>query len=260
VLTFPSVPSWVQVGMSVVDASNTAAINGGQFVTAVTTTTVTLSANVNATVNTNDLIQFVLPASTTAGIVRSIAGALCMYNLVINGVAFPTSLTTSNFPTAGQVPSTFNALLNGVPTDATFNTLPEFEGAILDACPLGNNMFIYGENEVWLQTPVGGTEIWNYDQVFDNRGVINTNCVVEFNGNHYVFGTDDIWMHNGTLPTSICTDRVRDFIFGNLNPSFANRCQVRINRPLQEIMFLCRSGDQLAKYPSSTDGCNRSAT
>ena len=69
-------------------------------------------------------------------------------------------------------------------------------------------MFIYGLNEVWLQTPIGGTEVWSYTLAFDNRGAINANCVIEINGLHYVFGIDDIWIHDGVTPLSICIDKV----------------------------------------------------
>lgn len=63
VLNFASVPSWVTPGMPVVDQTNTAAINGAQYVESTTGTTVTLycanaACNVNATVNSGDVIAF----------------------------------------------------------------------------------------------------------------------------------------------------------------------------------------------------------
>lgn len=58
VLTFASVPSWVAAGMKAYDLTTTGAITGAQTVLSKTATTVTLSANVNATVNSGDAIAF----------------------------------------------------------------------------------------------------------------------------------------------------------------------------------------------------------
>ncbi|UGY23706.1 hypothetical protein HU675_0038135 [Bradyrhizobium septentrionale] len=58
VLTFTSVPANVAVGMKAANLTNPAAISGGQTVLSKTATTVTLSANVNATVNSGDAIAF----------------------------------------------------------------------------------------------------------------------------------------------------------------------------------------------------------
>lgn len=197
------------------------------------------------------------PSNWTALVLRSLGASLCAYNITKTVTQYPTMVVTSNFPSAGTTPSTFS---NVVTTDATQNILAEFEGPILDAMPLGNNMFIYGQNQVWVQTPVGGTEIWDYSLAFSNRGVINTNCVLEINGLHFVFGTDDIWTHDGVTPISICSDKVREFVFGNLDATAVSRCQLFHDRTLKCLMFCFRSNDPYNKFPSAADGCNRSAT
>jgi hypothetical protein len=58
VLTFTSVPSWVAAGMKVANLTTPNSITGGQTVLSKTATTVTISANVNATVNSGDQIAF----------------------------------------------------------------------------------------------------------------------------------------------------------------------------------------------------------
>jgi hypothetical protein len=59
VLTFAGrVPGWMAAGLKVYDQSTPAAITGGQTVLSFTGTTVTLSGNVNATVNSGDTIVF----------------------------------------------------------------------------------------------------------------------------------------------------------------------------------------------------------
>lgn len=58
VLHFASVPAWVVAGMVAFDVTTPGAITGGQTVLSTTGTTVTLSGNVNATVNSSDTIAF----------------------------------------------------------------------------------------------------------------------------------------------------------------------------------------------------------
>jgi hypothetical protein len=64
VLTFQgagNVPSWMAIGLNVYDSSTPGAITGGQTVLSFTNKTVTLTANVNATVNSGDTIVFSAP-------------------------------------------------------------------------------------------------------------------------------------------------------------------------------------------------------
>jgi hypothetical protein len=66
VLTFGAgnIPSWMDVGMNVFDASTPGAITGGQTVTGINTPSagqIRISANVNATVNSGDTIVFSVP-------------------------------------------------------------------------------------------------------------------------------------------------------------------------------------------------------
>lgn len=75
ILTFGNVPPWMAPGLNVSDSSNPNAITGGQTVSAFTATTVTLTANVNATVNPGDTIVFTLPPGQGPSNIRAIAQA-----------------------------------------------------------------------------------------------------------------------------------------------------------------------------------------
>ena len=58
ILHFASVPGPIAIGMGITDATTALALLGSQTVTAVTATTVTMSSNANATVNSGDVINF----------------------------------------------------------------------------------------------------------------------------------------------------------------------------------------------------------
>jgi hypothetical protein len=197
-------------------------------------------------------------ATWTAQILRSCNSALCAFNVTKGGVNFPTMVKTSSFAQASTVPLSWDQTLPS--TNATENIMAEMEGPIIDAQPLQQNMVIYGQRESWLMLFVAGQDVFDYRILFKNRGAINANCAVEIDGVHYVFGVDDIWRHDGVTPQTIADGRVREFIYGGLNATFANRCYVSHNPILKELTFCYVSGDPYTGFVGTPDGCNRSAT
>jgi hypothetical protein len=75
ILTFSNVPAWMANGLNVSDSSTPGAITGGQTVLSFTTNSVTLTANVNATVNSGDTIVFSLPGGQGQSDIQAIAQA-----------------------------------------------------------------------------------------------------------------------------------------------------------------------------------------
>ena len=75
VLTFGNVPGWMAVGLNVSDSTTPGAITGGQTVSDFDATTVTLTAKVNATVNSGDTIVFALPTGLGPSNIQAIAQA-----------------------------------------------------------------------------------------------------------------------------------------------------------------------------------------
>jgi hypothetical protein len=56
-------------------------------------------------------------------------------------------------------------------------------------------------------TPSTGGEVFDYRLTPFGKGSINANCAIEIGGRHYVFGVNDIWMHDGVSHQSICDRR-----------------------------------------------------
>lgn len=164
---------------------------------------------------------------------------------------------TSSIPTAGTIPSSWDQ--TNPATLATENILAEMAGPITDACRLGEALCIYGFKETWLMQADGSGEVYKFNPLPFSKGSMNVNCSVEFNGKNVVFGPDDIWVHDGTSEKSIVQGKNRDFIYGSLNLSKANRCFVKLNPRLSEITFAYVSGDPYINFPTTIDGCNKQA-
>jgi hypothetical protein len=194
-----------------------------------------------------------------AGLLRAFAGALVAFNITKSGTNYPTMVRTSEFTTAGAVPADWDE--TDPTSNATENILAEMAGPIVDAQALRDIMIIYGRDEAWtMQLDPGSESVYAYRKLFDGAGALSANCSVEVNGRHYVFGTNDIWQHDGTTKQSLCDARVRNFVFQNIDISQASRCFVHHNKTRKEVYFCYVGGDGMVAFDSgNATGCNRAA-
>ena len=191
-----------------------------------------------------------------ANILRSCSSALLAFGVTKGGVQYPTMIKTSEFAKVNTVPTTWD---NTITTNnATENILAEMDGAITDACRLGEFMVVYGKNEAWTMVMDGSTNVWSYHKLPFTNGAINANCSVELGNKNYVFGPTDIWVHDGVSDQSLCDKRTRELIFNSINLSKASSCFVVYHQALKEIHFNYVSGDRGVAF-AGADGCNRAA-
>jgi hypothetical protein len=108
---------------------------------------------------------------------------------------------------------------------------------------------------------VGGTFIFDFRRRFDDVGILNTNCAVEVDGQHYVFDNFDLYRHDGTSKASIAHDRVKDFVFGGLIKELRHLAFVAHNPKLNEVLFCYPANDRFTTaIPSRPDATERPST
>jgi hypothetical protein len=195
--------------------------------------------------------------STRCRVLRSFAGVLMAFNVTKAGVTFPTMIKWSDFPYYDQVPPNWDYA--SPETSAGENTLANMAGEIIDALPLRNRMMIYGDTETHFAEFIGGNDMFRWDRQFDN-GVIGTNCVVEVNNEHFVFGDNQIWKHDGTTYVPIGRGRINDFVYRTMDREQSNRFFVVHNQRMNEVYFCYVSNDRWIDFSSDNGiGCNRAA-
>lgn len=191
-----------------------------------------------------------------AKLIRAYNNSLCTFNITKAGVRYPTMVKTSDLVTSpGVEPPTWDNTLTT--NNATENPLTEMNGEIVEARTLGNSMIIYSNQEAWQMQADGSKNVYSYRKLPFSGGAINTNCVVEVDNAHFVFGSEDIWMHDGTSETSIAEGKVRKFIFGTLNAKQSTRFFTTYDRSKKTVSFHYVSGDPYVSF--SGNGCNRAA-
>lgn len=196
------------------------------------------------------------PSTFRATSLRSFGDFLVALNTTEGSTTFPNRVRTSNIVTANNIPDSFDE--TDVTKSAVVNDLVEMKTGIVDGATLGSNFIIYSSDSIFLMEFVGGQFIFNFRKLFTDAGLINQNCVVEVEGKHYCFGPADVFVHDGTTKQSICDERVKNFIFNNLNNNRANVCFVQHNENLNEIYFCYNSADPIVAFTNS-DRCNRAA-
>ena len=187
---------------------------------------------------------------------RAFGDFLIALNTTETLVNYPTRVRFSDIALANSVPSSWDE--TDLTKSAGLSDQVALKDPILDGLPLMNNFIIYTESEVMMMEYVGGTFIFSFRKLFSDAGLVNTNCVVEVEGKHYCFAKSDIYVHDGTTKQSICDNRVRNFIFQNMNAKDVDRYFVHHDPVQNDIYFCFKSGDEFCAFPNA-DRCNRAA-
>lgn len=194
------------------------------------------------------------------GAIRSVGGVLAAINVTKGAISYPTMVKTSDFMAFGAAPAEWVA---DTTNSATEQIIADLAEPLIDGWPLRDKLMLYTENETWAMEPRYDNLMFNYRRIFTqstSSGVINQNCVAEYNNQHYVFGSTDIWQHDGFNRKSLAAGKVRDFVYNSMDKTQSYLFFTQHNARLNEIMFCYVSNDIYCQFPSKVDaGCNRAA-
>ena len=185
---------------------------------------------------------------------RAYGGMLIALGVTKGAYEYPTMVKWSDYAVAGSFPNNWDEA--STTSSAGENVLADMRNPIVDGMALRDKFIIYSTNEVWVMDQVGGSAIFSFRRLFDNVGAINVNCVVEVAGRHYVFGYDDIYVHDGVQKKSISLGRVREYVFRTIDRKYTDRCFVVHNSLLNEVMFCYTTEDDIIHFRPN-EGCNR---
>jgi hypothetical protein len=186
---------------------------------------------------------------------RSYKECLIALNMTEGATEYGKRVRWSDFAQYGAVPGSWTPSASN---NAGVNDLADLEMPIVDGAPLRDQFVIYSAKEAYLMTFIGGKLVFAFRKLWDNVGVINTNCVVEVDGQHVVFCQDDIVLHNLGSKKSIADTRVKDRIFSALNYNKAHRCFVH-HLPERKEVWFCYPSTHSECYFQAPDYCNEAA-
>lgn len=192
-------------------------------------------------------------------VLRGFKDFLIALNVTKSASTYSNMVKWSNIALYDAVPDSWD------PSDTTKsageNTLAEIQTDILDGMPLRNSFIIYATDQAWNMEYTAGPEVFQFYKLFGDRGIVNTNCVVEVDGLHFVLDDDDIYMHDGVSPPkSICDKKVKSHIFRNMDLTKAEKFFVYHERAASEVWFCFNSKNSGLLWPgASCTYCNYAA-
>lgn len=197
---------------------------------ATNTTVLNLPNNISAT--GEDTLKVSIksrdPVYVSCGVIRSFGDFLVAGNLVeraeedldspiirnLNGV-----VRTSDAAPPGAVPNNWNPFAAGVSTADEFVLADT--GIIQDMVSMQGNLYIYSNDSISVMRLTGSPTVpLAVAPVTQNYGCHNTNAVIEFDGKHFVVGSQDIYLfggHPGSIE-SVAEGRVRQHFSEDVNP------------------------------------------
>lgn len=196
------------------------------------------------------------PATYTCKALRSFKSYLIALNITKAGAENPTMVKWSDITVTNSYPVSWDE--TDLTKSAGENPLDDLQTELLDGLSLRDAFVCYGKDQVHIMEYTADNDVFRFRKVFDGIGIINTNCVVEVDGKHFVFGKDDIYVHDTVSWQSIIKGKNKNYVFNNLNASLSDGFFVTYNPHLNEILFCYTSGDDQAGF-SGTSLPNRIA-
>lgn len=129
-------------------------------------------------------------------------------------------------------------------------------GPIVDGKSMRDSFIIYRERSVWQMSFIGGLEVFSFKELFNDVGALSQNCIAEVDGQHFVIGHSDVYLHNGIQKQSICDAVVRKAIFERVDPKFVNNIFASVDYANKEF-WVCIPELRTADVPDYIRGsCN----
>lgn len=196
---------------------------------------------------------------TTAGFLRNFCSPNVGNILIAGNLTKTSGGIETNFPTTVRwsqafvsqgYPGTWEPTLTNV---ANEQEVP-VRGPLIDGFFLGANFYVCSYWDTVVFTPIAyqnsTAPIFGVRLLNQGRGLLNNDCWTNTDSNVYGLDARDIWMFDGTNFTSLANQKVKDFFFGDLNPTYYDRVFMVNNTQKYQIEIY---------YPdlTSTGWCNK---
>jgi hypothetical protein len=165
-------------------------------------------------------------------------------------VNYPTTVRWSQAFANTGVPATWEPTLTNI---ANEQEVP-VRGPLIDGFFLGGNFYVCSYWDTVVFSPIAyqssTAPIFGVRLLNQGRGLLNNNCWTNTDQNVYGIDSRDIWVFDGSNFQSLGNQKVRNYFFANLNPTYQDRLFMVNNTQKYQIEIY---------YPDldSTGWCNK---
>ncbi len=154
------------------------------------------------------------PAATTVKAMRAFKYHLIGMHVSDGSGEFPTKVIWSHAAAPGAIPTTWAAAATNQAGDSQLSQTP---GPIIDGFQLRSSFILYKQNSAYIMDFVEGNNIFNIRPSNIGHGVLSRNCIAPWNGKHVLVTDGDIRVTDGTNSETIIDNRMRKFLFDQLD-------------------------------------------
>lgn len=154
------------------------------------------------------------PANTTAHALRSFKYNLIAMNITNTAGHFGTQLLWSSSADPGSIPATWAPLPDN---DAGDNTLAATPGDIVDGAALRESFIVCKQHSTYIMQYVGGQFVFIFRKQLVTSGVLSRNCMTEMLGHMLMLTDGDVVIFDGQNVKSILQDRMKRWLFSNID-------------------------------------------
>lgn len=169
----------------------------------------------------NDFVT--LPDWPVATVARGIAaGAYHLFAFDIDGPSgeFPMKVMWSDAAPPGAIPGSWTPTAANEAGDVELSQTP---GPVQCMVPLRGSYAFYKTSSMYIADYVEDNRKFVFRPALTQCGALTRKSVVDIGGQHFVVTDGDIVLTDGVAVQSIATDRVKDYLFGQLSQEHFDR-------------------------------------
>lgn len=145
----------------------------------------------------------------------------------------PRELRWSDKASQGALPGSWDY------TDPTnqsgINELGQTGDILVDALTLRGALIIYKEFHTWIARYVGGLDVFSFDLLYAQSGLLTENCAIDFGDQHLVLTDHDLIIHDGNSQHSILDNKLRRNFFARINSNRYRRSFLALDVRNKEV-------------------------
>ena len=173
---------------------------------------------------------------TTCKALGSFKQFMIAMNTKLTSTLYPRMVKWSHASAFNTIPSSWDETSSIL--DAGEYELADTEGDLLNGFQLRDSFMLYKEDSIWGMNYIGTPFIWRFFEVTRSFGALGKHSIAEFEGGHFVFGTNDCMIVDGQNIRSITTDRIRKHIYNSIDATYYSNSFVVPNHEKSEI-WIC---------------------
>lgn len=188
-----------------------------------------IQVKASLSVTGTNMAAAISPNTYKAWTLAALQEHLCLYHTIEDGTEYPNRIRWSR---KGGITST--CMSGGT---AGYLDVPDTEGELQTAVPLGEANAVYANNSIHVQYWVGGTEIYRAQKTISGVGAAGRNCVASYKDVNYVISKHNFHSYHGGDDLRDIGDPIKALAFGAINNSAIGTAFVEVDPEENKVLF-----------------------